>query len=80
MLFTSGPCTSGPGLIVDKNLEDSIRTHKDLVKGSAKWFRKAVEFYDKLAERLVDNGQCLDIFACALDQVCYDLFSSSIHD
>lgn len=68
MLFTAGPCTRGPGQVVGADFEDAIRTHKDLVKGAAKWYSKASAVYDRLARRIVDAGHCLDIFACSLDQ------------
>ena len=28
MVFTGGPCTTGPGMVVGLALEDSIRTHR----------------------------------------------------
>lgn len=69
MLVTGGACTLGPGAIVSTDLSESIRTHKDLLKGSAPYHAAALAFYDKLAERLVEGGQCLDVLACSLDQV-----------
>ena len=42
---------------------------QDFEKGAIKYFRKSVKYYEGIAKRLVDNGQCLDVFACALDQV-----------
>lgn len=34
MLFTSGPCTSGPGAIVSRMKEEDIRSHADLAKNA----------------------------------------------
>jgi hypothetical protein len=70
MLLTGGPATVGPGAIVSVDYAESLRTHKDLDKGSAKHFTASAAFYDGLAHRLIENGQALDVFACALDQVC----------
>ncbi|KAK9805138.1 hypothetical protein WJX72_001479 [[Myrmecia] bisecta] len=69
MVLTGGPCTTGPGLVVGVDKAEAIRTHKDLEKGESKQFTRACKFYDGLAARLVEAGHCLDVFACALDQV-----------
>ena len=49
MLFTSGPCTSGPGAIVSRLKEEDIRSHADLQKNTEPLFKPACEFYSKLA-------------------------------
>lgn len=69
MAFVGGPSTEGVGSIVSKNLSEPIRSHKDLDKGSAPFFGKAVKFYEGLSKQLVHQGHVLDLFACALDQV-----------
>ena len=56
--------------IVSKSLTEPIRSHKDLDKDSAPLFDKAVKFYDQIAKQLVHQGHVLDLFACAVDQVC----------
>lgn len=56
--------------IVSKDLSDPVRSHKDLDKDAAPFFKKAVKFYEGLAKQLVGQGHVLDIFASALDQVC----------
>ncbi|XP_054821521.1 protein transport protein SEC23 E-like [Prosopis cineraria] len=67
--LVGGPCTEGPGTIVSKDLSDPVRSHKDLDKDAAPYFKKAVKFYDSLAKQLVSQGHVLDLFASALDQV-----------
>ncbi|EPS72601.1 hypothetical protein M569_02145 [Genlisea aurea] len=67
--LVGGPCTEGPGSIVSKDLSDPIRSHKDLDKDAAPFFKKAVGFYDDLGKQLVSQGHALDLFASALDQV-----------
>ncbi|ESW35788.1 hypothetical protein PHAVU_001G264700 [Phaseolus vulgaris] len=67
--LVGGPCTEGPGAIVSKDLSDPVRSHKDLDKDAASYFKKAVKFYEGLAKQLVTQGHVLDIFASALDQV-----------
>ncbi|KAG7583116.1 Zinc finger Sec23/Sec24-type superfamily [Arabidopsis suecica] len=64
-----GPCTEGPGTIVSKDLSDPVRSHKDLDKDAAPYYKKAVKFYDSIAKQLVTQGHVLDLFASALDQV-----------
>lgn len=56
--------------IVSKSLSEPIRSHKDLDKGSAPLYTKAVKFYEEISKQLVHQGHVLDFFACALDQVC----------
>jgi hypothetical protein len=59
--------------IVSKDLSDPVRSHKDLDKDAAPYFKKAVKFYEGLAKQLVSQGHVLDVFASALDQVCATL-------
>jgi protein transport protein SEC23 len=49
MLFTAGPCTSGPGAIVTRLKEDDIRSHQDLQRNAEPLFKSACEYYAKLA-------------------------------
>lgn len=67
--LVGGPCTEGPGAIVSKDLSEPVRSHKDLDKDAAPYFKKAIKFYDGLAKQLVSQGHVLDLFASALDQV-----------
>ncbi|XP_010475248.1 PREDICTED: protein transport protein SEC23 [Camelina sativa] len=64
-----GPCSEGPGTIVSKDLSEPLRSHKDLDKDAAPFYKKAEKFYDALANQLVNQGHVLDLFASALDQV-----------
>lgn len=69
LVFTAGPATIGPGMVVDTDLGKSIRTHQDLVNDNATHYKKALKFYGQLSQQLVANSHVLDIFACSLDQV-----------
>ena len=69
MVFTSGPCTLGPGTIVGRDLGENLRTHQDFNKGSAKLFKAANKYYNSLGIRLATHAHTLDVFACSLDQV-----------
>ncbi|GMH18847.1 hypothetical protein Nepgr_020688 [Nepenthes gracilis] len=69
MVFTSGPATVGPGIIVESDRVHSIRNHRDLINGCAPFFDKSSRFYKQLSNRLCDGSMVLDLFACALDQV-----------
>ncbi|CAA6658994.1 unnamed protein product [Spirodela intermedia] len=69
MVFTSGPATVGPGMVVETDLSQAIRTHRDLINGQAPLFSKARSFYREVAERLSGRSIILDLFACSLDQV-----------
>jgi len=61
--------------IVSKSLSEPIRSHKDLDKGSAPLYNKAVKFYEDISKQLVNQGHVLDLFACALDQRFVAFFS-----
>lgn len=67
--LVGGPCTEGPGAIVSKDLSEPVRSHKDLDKDAAPYFKKAGHFYEELGKQLVSQGHVLDVFASALDQV-----------
>ena len=85
MLFTGGPCTSGPGAIVSRAKTQDMRSHTDLAQNKAPMYATACEYYMKLAVRAtgidpsakkppsppVTSGasHVVDIFACSLDQV-----------
>ncbi|GFY81755.1 Sec23/Sec24 protein transport family protein [Actinidia rufa] len=56
-------------MIVSKDMSDPVRSHKDLDKDAAPYFKKAVQFYEELAKQLVGQGHVLDLFASALDQL-----------
>nr|GEX77088.1 protein transport protein SEC23-like [Tanacetum cinerariifolium] len=67
--LVGGPCTEGHGSIVSQDLSDPVRSHKDIDKDAAVYFRKAVQFYEDLSKQMVSQGHVLDLFASALDQV-----------
>lgn len=69
MLFTAGPATDGPGMVVGPELREPIRSHNEIERDTAKHHKKAIKFYDNLAKRAADRGQVIDIFAACLDQV-----------
>ncbi|KAK3748819.1 hypothetical protein RRG08_065326 [Elysia crispata] len=68
MLFMGGPCTQGPGMVVDDELKHPIRSHHDIEKDNCKYMKKAMKHYESLANRAASNGHIIDIYACALDQ------------
>ncbi|KAL2907111.1 Protein transport protein SEC23 [Bienertia sinuspersici] len=69
MVFTSGPVTIGPGIVVESDCSHSIRNHRDLINCHASFFEKSCSFYKKITQRLCDASIVLDLFACSLDQV-----------
>ncbi|KAF4519071.1 hypothetical protein B566_EDAN001663 [Ephemera danica] len=68
MLFVGGPCSEGPGQVVNDELKQPIRSHHDIHKDAAKYMKKAIKHYEGLAARSATNGHAIDIYACALDQ------------
>ena len=47
MLFMGGPCTQGPGMVVDDNLENTIRSWYDIEKDNNKFMKKATKVNQK---------------------------------
>lgn len=68
MLFVGGPCSQGPGQVLNDDLKQPIRSHHDIHKDNARYMKKAIKHYDSLAMRAATNGHCVDIYSCALDQ------------
>nr|BAJ95802.1 predicted protein [Hordeum vulgare subsp. vulgare] len=69
IVFTSGPTTVGPGLVVETDLGKAIRSHRDIFNGNVPLVEKAQDFYKKVAKRLIDSALVLDLLACSLDQI-----------
>lgn len=69
MTFVGGPPTVGGGIVVSSELKDNIRSHHDIQKNRAPFFKKASQYYEGLAERAAANGHVVDLFCCSLDQV-----------
>lgn len=69
MLFISGPCTQGPGLVVSEELKEQIRSHHELNKETAKHYSNATKFYSQQSKRAATNGHAIDVFSCSLDQI-----------
>lgn len=69
MLFSGGPPTEGPGLVVGPELKEPIRSHHDIDRDRAKHHSKANKFYENLAKRTAASGHAVDIFVGAYDQV-----------
>lgn len=69
MLFAAGPCTSGPGLVVDRPYKEAIRAHHDIVEDNAPHYKTATKFYEHLAKRSSRNGTIVDVFAGSYDQI-----------
>lgn len=79
MLFAAGPCTSGPGLIVDRPYKDAIRSHHDIDEDNIPHYKAASKYYEHLAKRSSKNGIIVDIFAGSYDQVGLDEMKSLPH-
>lgn len=43
MLFAGGPATEGPGMVVGPELREPIRSHHDIDRESAKYYKKALK-------------------------------------
>jgi hypothetical protein len=43
MLFSGGPATEGPGMVVSNELREPIRSHHDIDRDSVKHYKRAVK-------------------------------------
>lgn len=68
-LLQGGPCTIGPGQVVDLPLKETMRTFLDIHENNAnvKYFKNAKKFYQTIESRLV-RKHTVDIWAYGLDQ------------
>lgn len=48
LLFSGGAATEGPGMIVTNQLKEAIRSHHDLEKDTAKYWKKAQKVFSLL--------------------------------
>jgi protein transport protein SEC23 len=69
LLFMGGPCTVGPGQVVNRPLVETMRSHLDIQKDNAPLFKPALAFYKGLAARAAANSHAIDAFLCSLDQL-----------
>lgn len=69
LLFTGGPCTVGPGLVVGRELKEAMRAHRDLACDAAKYFKKAAGFFEQLGRKAAAHGHVVDLLVGCLDQV-----------
>ena len=60
---------AGPGAVVDRDLSKPMRSHHDLRKGNAPFYKGAKEFYNNLAARCLQSSHIIDCFTCSMDQV-----------
>lgn len=69
VLCTGGPCTLGPGTVVDRGYDKTMRSHMDISKGNAPHIKAATAWFAGLAASISKHGHALDFFACSLDQI-----------
>ncbi|TNJ27906.1 Sec23 [Giardia muris] len=71
LLLTNGPCTIGPGAVVDLDLAMHLRHWPDIEKRNeaAKHVRDAQRFYAGIGERATEAGISVHVFSCSVEQV-----------
>ena len=65
-----GPCTVGPGKVVDIPLKKTIRVYFDIIENNenAQHLKAATKFYDDLEKTVSSNKCTMDIWAYGVDQ------------
>lgn len=68
-LLQGGPCTIGPGQVVDIPLKETMRTFLDIQENNAnaKHIKNAKKYYQQIEKRVV-RRHTIDIWAYGLDQ------------
>ncbi|EKE41607.1 Sec23 protein, putative [Entamoeba nuttalli P19] len=66
--FVAGPCTEGPGKIIGTSLNETLRCHQDIVNENTPYMVAAKQFYDGVADKLIQNESACTILACSMDQ------------
>eukprot|EP01126_Amoeba_proteus_P018431 TRINITY_DN1939_c0_g1_i8.p1 TRINITY_DN1939_c0_g1~~TRINITY_DN1939_c0_g1_i8.p1 ORF type:complete len:771 (+),score=124.02 TRINITY_DN1939_c0_g1_i8:74-2314(+) len=69
LLFSGGPATFGPGILVGTTTKEQMRSWSEINKETAPYIHKAVRYYTQLSEQAVRNGHAVDVFSCSLNQV-----------
>eukprot|EP01126_Amoeba_proteus_P018429 TRINITY_DN1939_c0_g1_i4.p1 TRINITY_DN1939_c0_g1~~TRINITY_DN1939_c0_g1_i4.p1 ORF type:complete len:774 (+),score=131.21 TRINITY_DN1939_c0_g1_i4:74-2323(+) len=69
LLFSGGPATYGPGMLVGTTTKEQMRSWSEINKETAPYIHKAVRYYGQLSEQAVKNGHAIDVFSCSLNQV-----------
>jgi hypothetical protein len=52
MVFSGGPATEGPGMVVSNELREPIRSHHDIDRDSVKHFKRASKVRHSFSKRL----------------------------
>ena len=55
MLFSGGPGTEGPGIVVGPELREPIRSHHDIERDNIKYYKKATRVR-------INHGCCQNLF------------------
>jgi protein transport protein SEC23 len=68
--LVGGPCTIGPGQVVDLPLKNTIRVYLDIFENNenVQFMKPATKIYESLAKIIIDNKCTMDIWAYGLDQ------------
>ena len=56
MLFTGGPATEGPGMVVGPELREPIRSHHDIDRDNIKYYKKALKVRQSMRNVLRINA------------------------
>jgi protein transport protein SEC23 len=56
MLFTGGPATEGPGMVVGPELREPMRSHHDIDKDNIKYYKKALKVFLSDSSNLMNNN------------------------
>ena len=69
--MAAGPCTCGPGQIVDPDITQHLRHWPDiqLKQDAAKYIKDCLRYYEKLTERALASNTQVNVFSCSVDQV-----------
>jgi len=69
LVFSGGPATYGPGMVLGTPHKEQMRSWSEINKETAPYIHKASKYYLTLAEQAVRNSHAVDVFSCSLNQI-----------
>jgi len=69
-MLVGGPCTHGPGKVVETSYKVQMRSPQEFIKGeNMALYSTAKKFYDSLSKRIAAKKIIIDLFAFTLNEM-----------
>lgn len=79
MLFSGGPATEGPGMVVGPELREPIRSHHDIDRDNIKYYKKALKVHTGKKDIMESADLCSSMTASlSVSRIMAILWTSSL--